>query len=570
MENYFNDMGITPTDEASGFETFCNYCVMSHEYHERFDVEDINVGSTNDTGLDGIAILINDSLIDSKEEIQNLLNTNGFLNVTFIFIQAKTSSGFDGGEILKFSEGVEDFFSTGDDLIRNVMVKHKAELAAYVIDKHSIYFKSKPKCKMYYITTGKWTDNHSLQRRFNKAKNRLSGMNIFDTIEIFPYGADEINRLYKNTKAAVATEIEFPNRVALPAIDGISESFVGTLPFKEFMKLITDDYGAIKSSIFYDNIRAFKGQDIPINQSIAQTLKTDKIESFVVLNNGITIVAKLKFSGGVKEKFTLTNYQIVNGCQTSHIIYENRHISGIENLNIHVKIIVTEKEDIINDIIKATNHQTEVTKEELLALSDFQKKLEVFYESYKDDPLYYERQSGQYNNISTVSKRRTVVISHQIKTFAAMFLDQPHRASRYYGELYKDVANSTIFSPSHHPIVYYTSARTYYVLENYFNRGIINSKYKKCKFHLLMILRYIVSGSTLPNFSHERKIQDYCNKILDVISDEKKCLHFIKLAINYIEEIAVDLEDREPFKTQKFTDELINKLKAPIGFGKKA
>ena len=101
-----------------------------------------------------------------------------------------------------------------------------------------------------------------------------------------------------------------------------------------------------------------------------------------------------------RNDFSLEDYQIVNGCQTSHVIYNNREFLNLD-VSLPIKIIVPENDEVVNDIIVANNSQTEVKKEELMALSDFQKNLELFYNSI-DDPkkrLYYERRSKQYDSI---------------------------------------------------------------------------------------------------------------------------------------------------------------------------
>lgn len=58
-----------------------------------------------------------------------------------------------------------------------------------------------------------------------------------------------------------------------------------------------------------------------------------------MLNNGITIIAEnVQITGTTA---VLTDYQIVNGCQTSHVLYENRNLDGIEELLIPIKVIGT-------------------------------------------------------------------------------------------------------------------------------------------------------------------------------------------------------------------------------------
>lgn len=64
----------------------------------------------------------------------------------------------------------------------------------------------------------------------------------------------------------------------------------------------------------------------------------------------------------------------MNGCQTSYVLHEMRD-SLDERVMIPVRIIATQDEALKNAIIKATNRQTPVTEEQLVALSDFPKKL---------------------------------------------------------------------------------------------------------------------------------------------------------------------------------------------------
>ena len=65
---------------------------------------------------------------------------------------------------------------------------------------------------------------------------------------------------------------------------------------------------------------------------------------FSVLNNGVTIVAESISSSG--NKFTINNYQIVNGCQTSHVLFNNKYLDGMDNTNIPLKLIGTNDENV--------------------------------------------------------------------------------------------------------------------------------------------------------------------------------------------------------------------------------
>ena len=82
--------------DADVFEYFAIYCSVSHSYDEEFDTADLRVGGDKDLGIDGIAIIVNGVLINSIDEAEDLLEMNTFLDVKFIFAQAKSGSNFSG------------------------------------------------------------------------------------------------------------------------------------------------------------------------------------------------------------------------------------------------------------------------------------------------------------------------------------------------------------------------------------------------------------------------------------------------------------------------------------------
>ncbi len=132
-----------------------------------------------------------------------------------------------------------------------------------------------------------------------------------------------------------------------------------------------------------------------------------------MLNNGITVVtSSIIISGDIA---TIEDYQIVNGCQTSNVLIENMDsVEGIDELIIPIRIIATKDENLKNDITRATNSQTAI-KKKVEALSTFQKKLEEYYKTYRDeDSLVYERRTGQYRD-SNIPKNKIVTIAMQIK-----------------------------------------------------------------------------------------------------------------------------------------------------------
>jgi hypothetical protein len=123
---------------------------------------------------------------------------------------------------------------------------------------------------------------------------------------------------------------------------GVKESYLGYLPVSTYLSLITDENGNLLRGLFYDNVRDFQG-DNPVNKEIEQTLTSQAKEAFILLNNGVTVVADdLSVTG---DSFNLSSFQIVNGCQTSHILFNNRGTIS-DNVYIPIKLIVS-PEDVL-------------------------------------------------------------------------------------------------------------------------------------------------------------------------------------------------------------------------------
>ena len=63
------------TEDSTLFEHFANFCVVSNEYGEEFDVDDIHTGGGDDLQLDGLAIIVNGTLVADITEVEDLAAT---------------------------------------------------------------------------------------------------------------------------------------------------------------------------------------------------------------------------------------------------------------------------------------------------------------------------------------------------------------------------------------------------------------------------------------------------------------------------------------------------------------
>ncbi|MCM5530314.1 AIPR family protein [Parasegetibacter sp. NRK P23] len=560
ISELLTNLEIKSEGEAKDFEKLVNYAVISGEYNKTFDIETVTVGEGGDTGLDGIGIIVNGQLIETTDEIDDLLEKNNFLEVEYVFTQSKTSSSFDSGDMNTFLFGILDFFSIKPKLVRNEDVKRLADISNYLFEK-APKFRENPSLKLFYVTTGKWVDDANLKAVIENGVAALEQTNLFENIKFTPFGARELATAYRKTKESVSTTISFNNRVTIPKIAGVSQAYIGLVPFSEFLKIVADD-SDILLNVFEDNVRDFQGDNNDVNGGIAMTLNSDDSEIFSVLNNGVTIVASLISPTG--DQFTITDYQIVNGCQTSNVLYNNRHGSNISKVQVPIKLIATNDDEVKTRITLATNNQTPIKKEQLASLTQFQRSLEQYYNSFNgDERIFYERRSKQYNADNSVQRSRIITVPFQIKSFAAMFLDEPHNVTSFFGTIVRRLneGKASIFGNDHLFSPYYTSAYCYFKLETFFRRGSIDSSYKKVRFHILMLFRITNSKDVLPPFN-SKKIDKYCEHLLTILYDDTKSLKAFQKCIDIIDQSGFDKSEKQNLK-------LLSKTKVLTDFAKR-
>lgn len=537
LKSFVNDFKIEENDDAKCFEHFVNYCMMSKHLPEIFRDDNlmfdkVHTGCGGDYGIDGVAIYINDEiLVTSKEQIREAIGSQSF-TATFVFVQAKTSNKFDSGDMLKTGNGVRNIFR--NQLVKaNDYIKKIQKLVDFIYSK-SVDFKCEPECVIYYATQGKWVGDPFLQQTIDGIKRDISDLGGFSKVEFIPKDSNGLKTAFKEVSNKIQKRIPMTRCVPFPKIAGVEQAFLGLVNLKDYLNFICDSDGKLQNSLFFDNVRSYLG-DNPVNKEIQATiLNKDKNVQFPILNNGVTIVAKSLEHPG--EEFVVSDFQIVNGCQTSNVLY--RYGKEIEtDVYIPVKIINTQDAEVINDIIKSTNRQTEVKKEAFESLKPFHKNLQAYFDTYNDaDRLYYERRAREYKNYNgvSISSYRVITLASQLYAFVSMFLEEPQSTHRYYGELLK-AKGDAVFNDTHIPLAYYSCAYCLTKINYAIKKKLIPDNLKEYRFQFLLMFRYVVCGNKnlRPN-SHE--MARMCNAMLDVLRDDQKFIKTIKESVKYMED----------------------------------
>ncbi|AVS71090.1 hypothetical protein C8247_12045 [Paracidovorax avenae] len=308
------------------------------------------------------------------------------------------------------------------------------------------------------------------------------------------------------------------------------------------------------SSIFYDNVRDWQGEN-SVNSGIAQTLKKKEGKTrFVFMNNGITIIAKEVRSTG--DKLLLEDYQIVNGCQTSNVLWSNKEILD-ESVLIPIRIVATTNEEIVRDIIRATNSQTEVTESQLLAATDFQKQLELYFQA-QTLPLYYERRSRQFAS-SSIDRSKIVTPISIMKAYASIVLKEPHKTTRDFQSVIKQ-AGKSIFGEKHKLELYYMAALAQYWIGQFLRKNIIDRNLTVARFQVLLAFRLLNEKNDMPAVE-SNKAKTWAHDLILKLKDQNSAQSNLQAAAAVVSKLIANKKNkRDAARTSTFTDEVVAEI----------
>lgn len=258
--------------------------------------------------------------------------------------------------------------------------------------------------------------NGQLKIDFNMPTEITVGDATFD----FEFNIWDISAIRNSEIAAqhdgaiiVDFETEFANSIEcleMSENNGV-KSYLAIIPAIILAKV----YKQYKTRLLNQNVRNYLGGTIKVNKGMAKTLREDPA-MFFAYNNGISSTASkvgLRQDEGGKLYITnVTNWQIVNGGQTTNTIY-NMHNRGFDLKNAYVTLKISEinfeddkkKSSAISDIARYANSQTQIKESDLAANIDYMLKLDEISKSEwtpansarKNTQWFFERMRGQYD-----------------------------------------------------------------------------------------------------------------------------------------------------------------------------
>jgi len=230
--------------------------------------------------------------------------------------------------------------------------------------------------------------------------------------EKYTYFADD-----ENIFPAVDMYITNNSRIEYQLPDG-TQAKVYAISAKQLLKLD----GIQDRTLFYKNVRYGVGNS-RVNKSIKDNiLNGDEHLNFFLYHNGITIVCEKLEEDLEQNKITVSNYAVINGCQSMLTFFENRDKLS-NNIFVPVKIVKTKMTSpLVKSITYFANNQNSISIRDLRSNDSVQKSLQREFEALFGDTVLYRRKRGEdEEGYGEVIER-----DFAAQLISSVYLEEPH------------------------------------------------------------------------------------------------------------------------------------------------
>lgn len=209
-------------------------------------------------------------------------------------------------------------------------------------------------------------------------------------------------------------------------------------------------------SVFSDNIRGFLDYN-KTNKKIRETLQSDYAEYFPFLNNGITVIAEQvkipkEMQAGLYPIET-KNPVIVNGLQTTHVIYEvyKANPSDLDNVFVLVRLYETADPALVSKITDATNTQSPINFRDKISNKNFNRYAKALFEL--NGIGYLAKRGDTFENNFSRTLGESIHADTLLKFWYASYFEKPDLAKNSKAKVLEDIFEATT-NTSHllHPL----------------------------------------------------------------------------------------------------------------------
>ena len=431
------------------FEFFSASQILKNQGLSDDEVDNGIVGKGLDGGCDSIYLFLNNLLI-TPDVVEHISAPKDSI-LEMIIIQSKKTTSFGEDAVMKWktiSGNLLDLSKTTTDF----MTRYNADvLEAFTTFRDTytrlITSRVKLKFKFYYATLASELHPNVIQQA-EELKDTIKGLFPNAVVEVIFVDSDALFDMYN---AVIENRVNL--KFADIPISPNQKNYIALVDLKSYFNFIVNDEGDVRKSFFDSNVRDYQGKN-NVNSSISETLHRADDNDFWWLNNGVTVLASEATLVNNRE-LQIVNPEIVNGLQTSMEIYnyfsENREALESEKRSILLRIIVPDNEESRDQIIFATNNQTNIPKATLRVTDPIHLQIEMYF---KSRGLFYDRRKNYYKNQGR-KPAEIVGVSFLAQCLITIFLKKPDYArarpstllndEKTYNELYEKNNDLEVF-----------------------------------------------------------------------------------------------------------------------------
>lgn len=431
------------------FEFFSASQILKNQGLSDDEVDNGIVGKGLDGGCDSIYLFLNNLLI-TPDVVEHISAPKDSI-LEMIIIQSKKTTSFGEDAVMKWktiSGNLLDLSKTTTDF----MERYNADvLEAFTTFRDTytrlITSRVKLKFRFYYVTLASELHPNVIQQA-EELKDTIKGLFPNAVVEVTFVDSDALFDMYN---AMIENRVNL--RFADIPISPNQKNYVALVDLKSYFNFIVNDEGDVRKSFFDSNVRDYQGKN-NVNNSISETLHRIDNNDFWWLNNGVTVLASEATLVNNRE-LQIVNPEIVNGLQTSMEIYnffsKNREALASEKRSVLIRIIVPDNEESRDQIIFATNNQTNIPKATLRVTDPIHLQIEMYF---KSRGLFYDRRKNYYKNQGRKSAE-IVGVSFLAQCLITIFLKKPDYArarpstllndEKTYNELYEKNNDLEVF-----------------------------------------------------------------------------------------------------------------------------
>lgn len=435
------------------FEFFSASQILKNQGLSDDEVDNGIVGKGLDGGCDSIYLFLNNLLI-TPDVIDHISAPKDSI-LEMIIIQSKKTTSFGeaavmkwktiSGNLLDLSKTITDFMERYNADVLEAFTTFRDTYTRLITSR--ITSRVKLKFRFYYATLASELHPNVIQQA-EELKDTIKGLFPNAVVEVTFVDSDALFDMYN---AVIENRVNL--RFADIPISPNQKNYVALVDLKSYFNFIVNDEGDVRKSFFDSNVRDYQGKN-NVNNSISETLHRIDNNDFWWLNNGVTVLASEATLVNNRE-LQIVNPEIVNGLQTSMEIYnyfsQNREALESEKRSVLLRIIVPDNEESRDQIIFATNNQTNIPKATLRVTDPIHLQIEMYF---KSRGLFYDRRKNYYKNQGR-KPAEIVGVSFLAQCLITIFLKKPDYArarpstllndEKTYNELYEKNNDLEVF-----------------------------------------------------------------------------------------------------------------------------